>query len=319
MTAVDRLSVNLEQGAVNILLGTSGCGKTTCLKLINRLIEPSSGRITINGENVKEISPEVLRRKIGYVIQSIGLFPHMTVGENIGIVPELLHWPKDRILSRVHELLEMVALDPCVNRDKYPRDLSGGEAQRVGVARALAGDPDVLLMDEPFAAVDPITRKHLQMHLLQLQKSLHKTIVFVTHSIDEAILLGDMILLMKEGHLVQMDTPEQLLAHPVNAFVEDFLGEDRLIKRLMCFPVAHILWPHIEGDFQNVFGSGDESAMNQSSDYTMGELVTDSDSVQMALMNMLKSGKKHLPVQGSGGEIIGSVYLEDLMNMNASG
>lgn len=231
--AVRNLTLEVEQGEVLVLVGPSGCGKSTTLRLINRLIEPTSGRIILNGEDVTRVDPSELRRKIGYVIQQVGLFPHRTIAENIATVPKLLGWDKTRIAERVDELLELVSMDPATYRDRYPKELSGGQAQRIGVARALAADPDVLLMDEPFGAIDPITRDRLQNEFLRLQQELKKTIVFVTHDIDEAIKMGNRIAILREGsEIAQLDTPEAILAHPADEFVESFLGSGAILKGL---------------------------------------------------------------------------------------
>jgi osmoprotectant transport system ATP-binding protein len=216
-----------------MLVGPSGCGKTTTMKMINRLIEPTSGRIYIGDDDVTQRDPDQLRRHIGYVIQGAGLFPHLTVGDNISIVPRLLKWDKKRISSRVDELLDLVSLDPSQYRDRYPRELSGGQQQRIGVARALAADPPVLLMDEPFGAVDPITRLRLQDELLRLQEELRKTIVFVTHDFDEAVKLGDKIAILQTGSkIVQYDSPERILAEPADDFVRSFVGAGAALKQL---------------------------------------------------------------------------------------
>lgn len=231
--AVDDVTLEIPAGEIVMLVGPSGCGKTTTMKMINRLIEPTSGRILIGDEDVTHKNADELRRRIGYVIQGAGLFPHYTVGENIGLVPRLLKWDKNKIGSRVDELLDMVGLEPEQYRDRYPRQLSGGQQQRIGVARALAADPPVLLMDEPFGAVDPITRQRLQDELLRLQEELRKTIVFVTHDFDEAVKLGDRIAILQVGsEIVQYDTPEQILAAPANSFVEGFVGSGAALKQL---------------------------------------------------------------------------------------
>jgi osmoprotectant transport system ATP-binding protein len=231
--AVDGLTMEIPAGKIVMLVGPSGCGKTTTLKMINRLIEPSEGRIVLDGDDVTGINGDELRRRIGYVIQAGGLFPHMTVAANIAVVPKMLGWSKDRIADRVDELLELVSLDPDQYRDRYPRELSGGQQQRVGVARALAADPPVLLMDEPFGAVDPITRVRLQDELISIQHDLQKTIVCVTHDFDEAVKLGDWIAIFTEGaQLVQYDTPERILAEPANEFVENFIGAGAGLKQL---------------------------------------------------------------------------------------
>jgi len=230
--AVDDLTFEVPAGEVAVLIGPSGCGKTTTLRMINRLIEPTSGRISVDGTDVTSLRPEELRRHIGYAIQSVGLFPHLTVAENIATVPKLLGWKAARIASRTAELLELVGLDAAQYAGKYPRQLSGGEAQRVGVARALAADPPVLLMDEPFGAVDPLNRDRLQTEFVKIQRELKKTVIFVTHDVDEAIRLADKIALMRDGRLQQFDTPEELLDHPANKFVHDFVGADAALKRL---------------------------------------------------------------------------------------
>jgi osmoprotectant transport system ATP-binding protein len=236
--AVDELSLTVPDGEICVLVGPSGCGKTTTLRMINRLIEPSSGRILIDGTNVLELDPVRLRRSIGYVIQQGGLFPHRRVGDNVATVPRLLGWDKARVHARVDELLELVGLEPDRYRRRFPHELSGGERQRVGVARALGGDPPILLMDEPFGAVDPVTRQRLQQELLALQEKLHKTIVFVTHDIDEATLLGNRIaVLSKGGVLEQYDTPNQVLGRPATPFVADFVGTDRGVRRLTVLPI----------------------------------------------------------------------------------
>ena len=231
--AVDGLSLTVPAGEIVMFIGPSGCGKTTTLKMINRLHEPTSGTITIGGEDIRSKNATELRRTIGYVIQGGSLFPHMTVGDNIALVPGLLKWDKRRISERVDDLLELVGLDPKRYRDRYPKELSGGQQQRVGVARGLAADPPVLLMDEPFGAVDPITRQRLQDELMSIQEELQKTIVCVTHDIDEAVKLGDRILLLRDGaQIAQYDTPTTLLANPADEFVEDFIGAGSSLKQL---------------------------------------------------------------------------------------
>jgi osmoprotectant transport system ATP-binding protein len=231
--AVAELSFTVPDGELCVLVGPSGCGKTTTLRMINRLIEPSGGRILIDGTDVLQMDPVELRRGIGYVIQQGGLFPHRRVADNVATVPRLLGWEKDRVESRVRDLLDLVGLDPDRYGRRYPHELSGGERQRVGVARALGGDPPVLLMDEPFGAVDPVTRLRLQQQFLDLQASLKKTIVFVTHDIEEAAKLGDrIVVLSKGGVLEQYDTPAEVLGRPATPFVADFVGADRGVRRL---------------------------------------------------------------------------------------
>ena len=231
--AVDDLSLTVPAGEICVLVGPSGCGKTTSMKMVNRLIEPTSGRITIDGQDVMSLPAVELRRRIGYVIQQVGLFPHLTIGGNVGVVPQLLRWARERVRERTDELLELVGLPPAEYRDRYPNELSGGERQRVGVARALAADPPVMLMDEPFGAVDPIRRERLQNEFLRLQQRVRKTIIFVTHDVDEAIKMGDRIaILQRGGILAQYDTPAAVLANPATEFVERFVGADRGLKRL---------------------------------------------------------------------------------------
>ena len=239
--AVNGLTLEIPAGKIVMLVGPSGCGKTTTLKMINRLIEPSEGRIVLGGDDVTDIDGDKLRRRIGYVIQAGGLFPHMTVETNIAMVPKMLGWSKERISQRVDELLELVSLDPAQYRGRYPKELSGGQQQRIGVARALAADPPVLLMDEPFGAVDPITRQRLQDELLHIQEEVQKTIVCVTHDFDEAVKLGDWIAIFSQGaQLVQYDTPERILADPANDFVEDFIGSGAGLKQLTLTRVGDV-------------------------------------------------------------------------------
>ena len=240
--AVREVSFEVEKGELCVLLGPSGCGKTTTMKMINRLISATSGKIYIDGMDNTSIDENELRRNIGYAIQDLGLFPHMTVGENIGTVPVLKGWPKVKRRKRAKELLELLRMDPDGFIDKYPRELSGGQRQRVGVARALGGDPPILLMDEPFGAIDPITRVDLQNEFLKIQQELQKTIIFVTHDIYEAIKMGEKIALMKEGQLVQYAQPADLLFRPKDEFVADFVGADRALKGLQLIRAKEVMW-----------------------------------------------------------------------------
>lgn len=248
--AVNELSLDVMPGELAALVGPSGCGKTTTMRMINRLVEPTSGRILLGGRDVASVDAVELRRSIGYVIQQVGLFPHQTVRRNVATVPSLSGWDKRRIRSRVDELLDLVGLDPSTYGERYPQQLSGGQRQRVGVARALAVDPPVLLMDEPFAAVDPIERDRLQEEMLRLLATVNKTVVFVTHDIDEAVRLGDRIAVMRQGgHLEQYATPVEILGRPATPFVADFVGTDRTVKLLAVTAVdPEVLEPLRDGD-----------------------------------------------------------------------
>jgi osmoprotectant transport system ATP-binding protein len=247
--AVRDLTLEIPEGEIVILVGPSGCGKTTTLKMINRIIEPTSGRILLDDEDVTNVNPDELRRRMGYVIQQIGLFPHQTIAENIATVPRLLKWDKKRIADRVDELLETVGMDPDEYRGRYPKELSGGQRQRVGVARAMSADPVVMLMDEPFGAIDPITRDRLQNEFLRLQEEMKKTVIFVTHDIDEAIKMGDRIAILREqSQIAQYDTPERILVDPADDFVAQFIGRGASLKRLSLTRVRDIElfdWPTV--------------------------------------------------------------------------
>jgi len=293
--AVDSLTIDARDGEVLILIGPSGCGKSTTLRMINRLIEPDAGTITLDGVDVRTLPTEELRRGIGYAIQGVGLFPHWSVHENVGTVPWLLGWDQKRIDARVLELLDLVGLDPARYDSAYPDELSGGEAQRVGVARALAADPPVLLMDEPFGAVDPLTRDRLQREFLEIQARLKKTVVFVTHDIDEAIRLGDRIAVMREGRLVQTDVPERVLAYPADEFVADFVGGERALKRLSLARV--------------------ESLMQASSDAVAGApRVSIGADLREALARILESGDDCVTVVADDGTVAGVLTLDGLMS-----
>jgi osmoprotectant transport system ATP-binding protein len=250
---VNDLSFEIPEGEICVLVGPSGCGKTTTMRMVNRLIEPTEGKILIGGEPNTAMSGTQLRRRIGYAIQQIGLFPHRTIAENIATVPSLLGWERQRIKERVDELLELVGLDPDDYRDRYPAELSGGQQQRVGVARAMAADPPIMLMDEPFGAVDPITRERLQDEFLSIQQDIKKTIVFVTHDIDEAIKIGDKIAILKQGgFLAQYDTPENILSNPNSEFVASFVGNDRILKRLSLTRVGDMELDPVNGEAEDL-------------------------------------------------------------------
>ena len=288
--AVRDLNITFPDGAITALLGPSGCGKTTTLRMINRLIEPSGGRIVLNGKDTSTLKAEELRRGIGYVIQQIGLFPHLSVAQNVATVPDLLGRPKAQTLARVDELLSLVGLEPARFRDKRPGELSGGQAQRVGVARALAADPPVLLMDEPFGALDPLARDEVQERFLNIQKALKKTVVIVSHDIDEALRMGDYVALMQAGELAQFGTPDDLVKRPASEFVRKFLGDDANLRQLAGVPVrefaragdAHGL-PRIEGDINT----------------------------RTALALMLRAGNEHAAIW-DGEKLLGVVGFEDL-------
>ncbi|MBP2017967.1 osmoprotectant transport system ATP-binding protein [Symbiobacterium terraclitae] len=239
--AVQKLNLHIERGEFVCLIGPSGCGKTTTMKMINRLHEPTSGKIYVDGRDISTVNPVELRRNIGYVIQQVGLFPHLTIAQNIELVPRLLGWDRARRAARVDELLAMVGLDPATYRDRYPRELSGGQQQRVGVLRALAAEPDLILMDEPFGALDPITREALQDELKRLQAKLKKTVVFVTHDMDEALKLADRIVVMKDGLIHQVASPEELLRNPKDEFVAQFIGRDRMVASAESLTVADVM------------------------------------------------------------------------------
>lgn len=291
--AVRDLSLRFPPGQVTALLGPSGCGKTTTLRTINRLTAPSGGQVLLAGRDTRELRPEELRRSMGYVIQQIGLFPHLTVAQNVATVPELLRWQRPRTSARVDELLHLVGLPPQEFRDKRPSELSGGQAQRVGVARALAADPPVLLMDEPFGALDPIARERLQDEFLGIQRQLHKTVVMVTHDLDEALRLGDKIALMNAGRLEQFGTPEDLVFSPASEFVRRFLGEDVFIRRLARHTVRDFMRPEVS------FVGADEASVE-------ADL-----SARTALASMLRAGHDDLRVT-DGGRPVGRLSLRDL-------
>ncbi|MFE7114510.1 betaine/proline/choline family ABC transporter ATP-binding protein [Streptomyces sp. NPDC057654] len=345
--AVEDVNMDIKAGEIVVFVGPSGCGKTTTMKMINRLIEPTSGRIRIDDEDVTGIDPVRLRRKVGYAIQSSGLFPHMTVAQNIALVPKLVGWSKSKVKSRIEEMLDLVGLDAGEFQGRYPRQLSGGQQQRVGVARALAADPPVLLMDEPFGAVDPITRDHLQDELIRLQHELHKTIVFVTHDFDEAIKLGDRIAVLRErSHIAQFDTPEAILTNPADDFVSGFVGAGAALKRLnltrvrdveiVDFPTATI-----DDPLQNLFdmlrsGSTNEVLLldrykrpykwlrrgdlmrAKGSLARAGTLVHDTvtrdATLRDALEAVLTDNAGRVAVTGRRGEYTGVVDMETLMN-----
>ncbi|NEU14226.1 ABC transporter ATP-binding protein [Methylobacterium sp. BTF04] len=277
--AVDGVDLLVPEGTVCALIGPSGCGKSTTLRMVNRLVEPDSGRILVNGTDVMSADPIALRRGIGYVLQGIGLFPHRTVAQNVATVPALLGWPRARIAARVDAMLDLVGLDPGQYGPRRPDELSGGQRQRVGVARALAADPPVLLMDEPFGAVDPVARDRLQAEIGAILRTLRKTVMIVTHDIDEAMRLGDQVALMREGRVVQADTPERLLAKPADAFVAGFVGQDRALRRLALIDAGTLAIPGNVGN---------------------APCVASDTSLRDALAVLLASGGDRLGVTGTG-------------------
>ncbi len=291
--AVKDVSLTIERGEFTVLIGGSGSGKSTTLKMINRLVEHDAGRILFKGEEIRNFKPEDIRRRMGYAIQSNGLFPHWTVEKNIATVPQLLKWPAHKIRDRVTELLELLALKPEIYRDRYPHQLSGGQQQRVGVARALAADPEVLLMDEPFGALDPITRGVLQEEMTRIHKASGKTIVLVTHDIDEALKLASRIVLLDKGRIVQAGTPTEILRNPANDFVTDFLGRsDRGIKLLGLETVAARVRPGERAE---------------------GEPIADSLSLRAALGLFVSRHAERLPVVNAAGQPAGALHFADLL------
>ena len=308
--AVRGLDFEVEEGTTTVLVGPSGCGKTTTMKLVNRLEEPTDGTVYYDGTDVQDLPATELRRQVGYVIQDIGLFDHMTVGENVATVPELKGWDTDQTGERVDELLELMGLPPEEYRDSYPNELSGGQQQRVGVARALAAGPDVMLMDEPFGALDPITREELQDEFIDIQKEIETTIIFVTHDINEALKMGDQIAVLNEGKLVQYDTPTALLNDPKTKFVEDFIGPDRTLKRLRVLRVEEVMQreiPNEHADIVDAFQSDDRVMADG------GEIipVKPTDSAQVALSRCIQAGVGALPVVENA-DVVGIVTEADI-------
>ena len=290
---VEDLSLTVPEGAFCVLLGPSGCGKSTTLRMINRLVPFDAGAIRVGGDDIRQIPPEALRRRIGYAIQSVGLFPHWRVADNIATVPRLLGWPRERVQNRVAELLELLRLDPATYRDKYPHQLSGGEQQRVGVARALAADPDLLLMDEPFAALDPVTRAALQGEMLRIQQQTKKTVVFVTHDIDEALRLARIIGVIERGRLAQWGTPIEIIEHPASDFVAEFVGGEASGLKLMALrTVAERVRPGETAE---------------------GEPLPSDASLRDALAAMAAQHTDRLPVADASGHPLGAITLADLV------
>ncbi len=299
--AVNGITCEIEAGQLVVILGPSGCGKTTLLKMVNRLYEPTSGRIYLDGADIRQMKATELRRQIGYVIQQSGLFPHMTVAQNVAVVPKLLGWSRTQYQSRIDELLTLVELPPQEYRNRYPSQLSGGQQQRVGLARALAGDPKVMLMDEPFGAIDAITRETLQNEILRLQHQLKKTILFVSHDVEEALRLADKIMILQKGQIVQFDTPFNILTRPANAFVHELIGADDMVRQLSLLRV--------------------ETAMKevlQDGEYRSEHAIAPHDNLRQALSLLLRTGAQKLTVVDDG-EVVGVLTLEHIRDSASMG
>lgn len=349
-TVVASLNLSIQRGQLVTLIGPSGCGKTTTLKMINRLIEPTRGSIFVSGQDTSRMDPVELRRKIGYVIQQIGLFPHMTIEENIALVPKLLGMDKTKYLKRAHELLDLVDLDPRTYGTRYPKQLSGGQQQRIGVARALAANPDIILMDEPFSALDPISREQLQDELIKLQEQLKKTIVFVTHDMDEALKIADQIVLIQGGKIVQQDIPEQILRHPKDDFVREFVGEKRFMQFSVFRHVEEVMTEAVtvrpnrgiaecvqymrrrnvnslivtdkEGNYLGVVGADEvyEHFQNEESTAEMamcadGPTILPDSPVQEVLTLLQTNARGFLPVVDSSEKLVGVVTRASVLNV----
>jgi len=306
VSAVDNINLEVKEGEICVFLGPSGCGKTTLLRMVNRLIPITSGKIEVNGKDTKSLDLIELRRSIGYVIQQNGLFPNMTIEDNINVVPKLLGWDRVKMKNRSNELLDLFGLQPDEFSKRFPWELSGGQQQRIGIARALAADPPIMLMDEPFGALDPIIREHIQNEFLRIQKNVKKTILFVSHDVDEAIRLADKIAIFKEGHLMQYDAPDDLLANPKSEFVRDFIGNESSLKRLTLLTVKdllvkidHFKKPTIYGSEQNKF------------------TVQLNDNLRMALSIILSSPTGEVWVQDAGGNRLGVLRVSDFESLTS--
>lgn len=297
------INLNIETSRFITIVGASGSGKTTLIRLINRLVEPSSGRILIDGQDIALLPPEQLRRRIGYVIQQVGLFPHQSVAENIATVPRLLKWDKTRTTQRVDELLTLVNLDPAAFRHRYPRQLSGGQRQRVGLARALATEPSILLMDEPFGAIDALTRTHLQDELLQIQRQLGTTILFVTHDIQEALKLGDQVLILNEGQIQQMDSPYRILTRPANTFVRSLIGTDDFYRQLQFLKVRDLFQPGTQ-------------TLNGHNHHPDALTVQEEQPLETALSQILSSSLDYVLVADRQHNVTGQLTLQQLRDLH---
>jgi osmoprotectant transport system ATP-binding protein len=302
-TAIDNISIHVEQGEICVFLGPSGCGKTTLLRMVNRLIPLTNGTIEVGGNNISEMDMIKLRREIGYVIQHNGLFPNMTIEENINVVPNLLNWDTSKMKKRYSDLMEMMGLDPSQFQKRYPYELSGGQQQRIGIARALAADPPVMLMDEPFGALDPVIREHLQNEFLRIQKEMKKTILFVSHDIDEAIKLGDKIAIFDHGQLKQFDTPDGILSNPKNDFVRDFVGEDRYIKRLTLLKVRDLI-VQLDGFRKNRLNTE-----------WIGPSISESENLKTALAHLLAAPHGEVCVVDDHHKKLGVLRISDFSSL----
>ena len=307
ITAVEDVSFNVEEGQICVLLGPSGCGKTTTLKMINRLITPTSGTIRIGGRDTSELDSVTLKRSIGYVIQQVGLFPNMTVEENICVVPNLLGWDKTKSRKRAAELLEVVALDPARFLKRYPCELSGGQQQRVGVARALAADPPVMLMDEPFGAIDPINRDVIQDEFMRIQRQVGKTVLFVSHDIDEAVKMADCVALFHNGKIEQFGSSDDLLARPNSEFVANFMGGDRIMKRLRLLRAADVATMIAPRDQMQVVGGNNGIASRSQL------IVKPGDDLRQVLSQLLGRGQDWALCNDSEGRFVGYVHQADIL------
>lgn len=296
--SVKKTDLKIEKGSFVTILGASGCGKTTLLKMVNRLYEPSTGTILINGEDVTTIPPTVLRRKIGYVIQQTGLFQHMTIEQNVATVPKIIGWKRQKIDERINLLLELVGLSPEEYRQRYPRQLSGGQQQRVGIARAMAADPSIMLMDEPFGAIDAINRTVLQDEFLRIQKKLHKTILFVTHDIIEALKLGDKVIIMNAGEIQQFDTPRNILRKPANDFVKNLVHADDLFQRMNFMKARDVM---------------NQNVGTVSSDADVPE-THEGTNLKDILFMLLKSPFDHVKIKNAKNELVGQITLDEIKN-----
>ncbi len=305
--AVNGCTCEIEAGQLIVILGPSGCGKTTLLKMVNRLYEPTSGTIYLNGTDIRQIKATKLRQQIGYVIQQSGLFPHMTVAQNIAVVPKLLGWQRSHYQARIDELLTLVELPPQEYRNRYPSQLSGGQQQRVGLARALAGDPKVMLMDEPFGAIDAITRETLQDEILRLQRQLKKTILFVSHDVEEALRLADKIIILQKGQIVQFDTPFNILTRPANAFVHELLGADDMVRQLSLLRVEAAMTA-VSEDYQPRSEHAIASERHQPE-----VSIARHDNLRQALSLLLRTGAETLTVIDAG-NVVGVLTLEHIRN-----